>query len=139
MQTVSVLYTCLAVYCTLTVLCDWSGAARYARAEPGHGQDGTKLAAGFLTCYMAAGFPSVYCQVRAAGSRLSFHLLADKGQLVADFLQLKGGRFSFHILPGKGQLAAGFHTSRYMATGFTFIYCQARGSWQQAFLSSAAR
>jgi hypothetical protein len=29
---------------------------------PGKGQ----LAAGILTCYMAAGFPSIYCQVRGS-------------------------------------------------------------------------
>jgi hypothetical protein len=81
---------------------------------------------------MAAGFPSVYCQVRAAGSRLSFRLLPGKMQLVRLSHQLSGSRLSFHPLPGKGHLAAGFLTC-YMAAGFPFVYCQVRGSWQQAF------
>ncbi len=55
-----------SVYSTSTVLFDCPGAARYARVKPGHGQDGTQLAAGFLASCMAAGFPSIYCQVRGS-------------------------------------------------------------------------
>jgi hypothetical protein len=61
---------------------------------------------------MAAVFPSIYCQVRVVGSRLS--------------CQLYGSKLSFHLMAGNGQLAAGFLTS-YMATGFhEFINVQFR-------------
>jgi hypothetical protein len=62
------------------------------------------------------GFPSIYCQVRVSWL---VHLLY-------------GSRLSFHLLPSKGQLVAGFLTS-YMAAGFPSISCHVEGSWQQAF------
>jgi hypothetical protein len=81
---------------------------------PGKGQ----LAAGFLASYMAAGFPSIYWQVRgswqqafspAIWQQAFLPSIPGKGQLGSRLPhKLHGSRLSFHLLPGKGQLAAGF-------------------------------
>ncbi len=90
-----------------------------------------QLAAGFLTCYMAAGFPSIYCQVRGSWQQ-AFSPATWQQAFFPSIARSEAAdsRLSFNLLAGEGKLAAGFLTN-YMAKGFPSIYCQVIGSWLQ--------